>query len=50
VKQESGSEAETTYKTILAKIDLDSLDVAYAAIDNLIKKVDNYVSVSIHNL
>ena len=43
--QESGSEAETTYKTLLSKLDSDVLDSAYAAVEDLMEKVHGYVKV-----
>ena len=45
VVQESGSAADTTYKTLLAKLDSDVLDAAYGAVENLIGGVNNYVKV-----
>ena len=45
VVQESGSEAETTYKTLLSKLDSNVLDAAYSAVENLIEKVHAYVKV-----
>ena len=44
--QESGSEAETTYKTLLSKLDSEVLDQAYGAVEDVIGKVNKYVGVS----
>lgn len=45
VVQESGSEADTTYKKLLSKMDMDVLDAAYESVEDLIAKVNKYVRV-----
>ena len=43
--QESGSAADTTYKTLLSKLDSDVLDAAYGAVEDLIGGINSYVQV-----